>query len=117
MIETVSKMSKEIKKAESESSPEVRAWMNDQQKTLSEASEELALISSGDQPVGRLKRLKVKIAEALAKTKEFYQEAKSDGRLGRATLAAILIPICIRQYGYILTGIGALLLGIASRQT
>lgn len=117
MRETVSKMSKEIKKAESESSPEVRAWAKDQQKTLSEASKELALISSGDQPVGRLKRLKVKIAEALAKTKEFYKEAKSDGRLGRATLAFILITICIRQYGYILTAIGVLLLGIASRQT
>lgn len=116
MRETVSKMSKEIKKAESESSPEVREWMKDQQKTLSEASKELALIGSGDQPVGRLKRLKVKIAEALAETKEFYQEAKSDGRLGRATLAFILIPICIRQYGYILTTIGVLLLGIANRQ-
>lgn len=116
MRETVSKMSKEIKKAESESSPEIRAWAKDQQKTLSEASKELALISSGDQPVGRLKRLKAKIAEALAKTKEFYQEAKNDGRLGRATLAFILIPICIRQYGYILTAIGVLLLGIANKQ-
>ena len=116
MRETVSKMSKEIKKAESESSPEVRAWAKDQQKTLSEASKELALISAGDQPVGRLKRLKVKIVEALAKTKEFYQEAKSDGRLGRATLAFILIPICVRQYGYILTAIGVLLLGIANKQ-
>lgn len=109
MRETVSKMSKEIKKAESESSPEVRAWAKDQQKTLSEASKELALISSGDQPVGRLKRLKAKIAEALAKTKEFYKEAKSDGRLARASLAAILIPICIRQYGFIITAIGILL--------
>lgn len=117
MRETVSKMSKEIKKSESESSPEVRAWAKDQQKTLSDASKELALISAGDQPVGRLKRLKVKIAEALAKTKEFYQEAKNDGRLGRATLAFILIPICIRQYGYILTSIGVLLLGIANRQS
>ena len=115
MRETVSKMSKEIKKAESESSPEVRAWAKDQQKTLSEASKELALISAGDQPVGRLKRLKVKIAESLAKTKEFYQEAKSDGRLGRATLAFILIPICIRQYGYILTAIGVLLLGVVNK--
>ena len=111
MRETVSKMSKEIKKAESESSPEVRAWAKDQQKTLSEASKELALISSGDQPVGRLKRLKVKIAEALANTKEFFKEAKSDGRLARASLAAILIPICIHQYGFILTAIGTLLVG------
>lgn len=111
MRETVSKMSKEIKKAESESSPEVRAWAKDQQKTLSEASKELALISSGDQPVGRLKRLKAKIAEALAKTKEFYKEAKSDGSLARASLAFILIPICIQQYGYILTSIGILLFG------
>ena len=111
MRETVSKMSKEIKKAESESSPEVRAWAKDQQKTLSEASKELALISSGDQPVGRLKRLKVKMAEALANTKEFFKEAKSDGRLARASLAAILIPICIRQYGFILTAIGTLLMG------
>ena len=116
MRETVSKMSKEIKKAESESSSEIRAWAKNQHKTLSEASNELALISAGDQPVGRLKRLKVKIAEALAKTKEFYKEAKSDGRLGRATLAFILIPICIRQYGYILTAIGVLLLGIANKQ-
>ena len=111
MRETVSKMSKEIKKAESESSPEVRAWAKDQQRTLSEASKELALISSGDQPVGRLKRLKVKIAEALANTKEFFKEAKSDGRLARASLAAILIPICIHQYGFILTAIGTLLVG------
>ena len=115
MRETVSKMSKEIKKAESESSPEVRAWAKDQQKTLSEASKELALISAGDQPVGRLKRLKVKIAEALAKTKEFYQEAKSDGRLGNAALAAILIPICIRHYGFILTAIGILLIDFVRR--
>ena len=112
MRETVSKMSKEIKKAESESSPEIRAWAKDQQKTLSEASKELALISAGDQPVGRLKRLKVKIAEALAKTKEFFKEAKSDGRLARASLATILIPICIQQYGFILTSIGTLLFGI-----
>lgn len=111
MRETVSKMSKEIKKAESESSPEVRAWAKDQQKTLSEASKELALISAGDQPVGRLKRLKAKIAEALANTKEFFKEAKSDGRLLRASLAAIIIPICIRQYGFILTAIGTLLVG------
>ena len=111
MRETVSKMSKEIKKAESESSPEVRAWAKDQQKTLSEASKELARISSGDQPVGRLKRLKVKIAEALAKTKEFYKEARMDGTLERAALALILIPICIQQYGYILTAIGVLLFG------
>ena len=112
MRETVSKMSKEIKKAESESSPEIRAWAKDQQKTLSEASKELALISAGDQPVGRLKRLKVKIAEALAKTKEFFKEAKSDGRLARASLATILITICIHQYGFILTSIGTLLFGI-----
>lgn len=112
MRETVSKMSKEIKKAESESSPEVRAWAKDQQKTLSEASKELALISSGNQPVGRLKRLKAKIAEALANTKEFFKEAKSDGSLARASLAAILIPICIHQYGFILTAIGTLLVGI-----
>lgn len=111
MRETVSKMSKGIKKAESESSPEVRAWAKDQQKTLSEASKELALISAGDQPVGRLKRLKVKIAEALAKTKEFYKEARMDGTLERATLALILIPICIQQYGFILTAIGTLLFG------
>ena len=111
MRETVSKMSKEIKKAESESSPEVRAWAKDQQKTLSEASKELALISAGDQPVGRLKRLKVKIAEALAKTKEFYKEARMDGTLERATLAFILIQICIQQYGFILTAIGTLLFG------
>ena len=109
MRETVSKMSKEIKKAESESSPEVRAWAKDQQKTLSEASKELALISAGDQPVGRLKRLKVKIAEALANTKEFFKVSKSDGRLVRASLAAILVPICIHQYGFILTVIGTLL--------
>ena len=51
MRETVSKMSKEIKKAESDPSPEVKAWAKDQQKTLSEASKELALISSGDQPI------------------------------------------------------------------
>ena len=111
MRETVSKMSKEIKKAESESSPEVRAWAKDQQKTLSEASKELALISAGDQPVGRLKRLKIKIVEALAKTKEFYKEARMDGSLERAALAFILIPICIQQYGYILTTIGVLLFG------
>ena len=110
MRETVSKMSKEIKKAESESSPEIRAWAKDQQKTLSEASNELALISAGDQPVGRLKRLKVKIAEALAKTKEFYQEAKSNGVLWDAAIAAVLIPICIRQYGFIFTAIGILLI-------
>ena len=115
MRETVSKMSKEIKKAESESSPEIRAWAKDQQKTLSEASKELALISYGDQPVGRLKRLKVKIAEALAKTKEFYQEAKSDGRLWDASLAAILVPICIRHYGFILTAIGILLIGFVRK--
>ena len=109
MRETVSKMSKEIKKVESESSPEVRAWAKDQQKTLSEASKELALISAGDQPVGRLKRLKVKIAEALAKTKEFYKMIKKKaGNYAYFNLlgaTAVLIAFCVYSYGSLLSSI------------
>lgn len=109
MRETVSKISKEIKKAESDPSPEVKAWAKDQQKTLSEASKELALISSGDQPIGRLKRLKIKIAEDLAKTKEFYKMIKKKGgnsayfNLLGAT--AVLIAFCVYSYGSLLSSI------------
>lgn len=109
MRETVSKMSKEIKKAESNPSPEVKAWAKDQQKTLSEASKELALISSGDQPIGRLKRLKIKIAEDLSKTKEFYKLIKKKGgnyayfNLLGAT--AVLIAFCVYSYGSLLSSI------------
>ena len=109
MRETVSKMSKEIKKAESESSPEVKAWAKDQQKTLSEASKELALISSGDQPIGRLKRLKIKIAEDLAKTKEFYKMIKKKaGNYAYFNLlgaTAVLITFCVYSYGSLLSSI------------
>lgn len=108
MRETVSKMSKEIKKAESDPSPEVKAWAKDQQKTLSEASKELALISSGDQPVGRLKRLKIKIAEDLAKTKEFYKMVKKSGNSAYFNLlggTAVLITFCVYSYGSLLSRI------------
>lgn len=108
MRETVSKMSKEIKKAESDPSPEVKAWAKDQQKTLSEASKELALISSGDQPVGRLKRLKIKIAEDLAKTKEFYKMVKKSGNSAYFNLlggTAVLIAFCVYSYGSLLSRI------------
>lgn len=108
MRETVSKMSKEIKKAESNPSPEVKAWAKDQQKTLSEASKELALISSGDQPVGRLKRLKVKIAEDLAKTKEFYKMVKKSGNSAYFNLlagTAAMIAFCVYSYGSLLSNI------------
>lgn len=109
MRETVSKISKEIKKAESDPSPEVKAWAKDQQKTLSEASKELALIGAGDQPIGRLKRLKIKIAEDLAKTKEFYKMIKKKGgnyayfNLLGAT--AVLITFCVYSYGSLLSSI------------
>ena len=109
MRETVSKMSKEIKKAESDPSPEVKAWAKDQQKTLSEASKELALISSGDQPIGRLKRLKIKIAEDLAKTKEFYKMVKKKaGNYAYFNLlgaTAVLITFCVYSYGSLLSSI------------
>ena len=109
MRETVSKMSKEIKKAESYPSPEVKAWAKDQQKTLSEASKELALISSGDQPIGRLKRLKIKIAEDLAKTKEFYKMIKKKaGNYAYFNLlgaTAVLITFCVYSYGSLLSSI------------
>ena len=109
MRETVSKMSKEIKKAESDPSPEVKAWAKDQQKTLSEASKELALISSGDQPIGRLKRLKIKIAEDLAKTKEFYKMIKKKaGNYAYFNLlgaTAVLITFCVYSYGSLLSSI------------
>ena len=108
MRETVSKMSKEIKKAESNPSPDVRAWAKDQQKSLSEASKELALISSGDQPIGRLKRLKIKIAEDLAKTKEFYKkEIKGNGQRQFITFGYLfaIITWCIISYGSLLSGI------------
>lgn len=109
MRETVSKMSKEIKKAESDPSPEVKAWAKDQQKTLSEASKELALISSGDQPIGRLKRLKIKIAEDLAKTKEFYKMVKKKaGNYAYFNLlggTAVLIAFCVYSYGSLLSSI------------
>ena len=109
MRETVSKMSKEIKKAESDPSPEVKAWAKDQQKTLSEASKELALISSGDQPIGRLKRLKIKIAEDLAKTKEFYKMIKKKaGNYAYFNLlgaTAVLIAFCVYSYGSLLSSI------------
>lgn len=108
MRETVSKMSKEIKKAESDPSPEVKAWAKDQQKTLSEASKELALISSGDQPIGRLKRLKIKIAEDLAKTKEFYKMVKKSGNSAYFNLlggTAVLIAFCVYSYGSLLSSI------------
>ena len=109
MRETVSKMSKEIKKAESDPSPEVKAWAKDQQKTLSEASKELALISSGDQPIGRLKRLKIKIAEDLAKTKEFYKMIKKKGgNSAYFNLLAgtfVMIAFCIYSYGSLLSSI------------
>lgn len=104
--ETVSKMSKEIKKAESDPSPEVKAWAKDQQKTLSETSKELALISSGDQPIGRLKRLKIKIAEDLAKTKEFYKMVKKSGNSAYFNLlggTAVLIAFCVYSYGSLLS--------------
>ena len=109
MRETVSKMSKEIKKAESNPSTEVKAWAKEQQKALSEASKELALISSGDQPIGRLKRLKIKIAEDLAKTKEFYKMIKKKAggyayfNLLGAT--AVLIAFCVYSYGSLLSSI------------
>lgn len=109
MRETVSKMSKEIKKAESDPSPEVKAWAKDQQKTLSETSKELALISSGDQPIGRLKRLKIKIAEDLAKTKEFYKMVKKKaGNYAYFNLlgaTAVLIAFCVYSYGSLLSSI------------
>ena len=109
MRETVSKMSKEIKKAESDPSPEVKAWAKDQQKTLSEASKELALISAGDQPIGRLKRLKIKIAEDLAKTKEFYKMVKKKaGNYAYFNLlgaTAVLITFCVYSYGSLLSSI------------
>lgn len=108
MRETVSKMSKEIKKAESDPSPEVKAWAKDQQKSLAEASKELALISSGDQPVGRLKRLKLKIAEDLAKTKEFYKMVKKMGNTVYFPLlasTAVLITHCLISYGSLLSSI------------
>ena len=109
MRETVSKMSKEIKKAESDPSPEVKAWAKDQQKTLSEASKELALISAGDQPIGRLKRLKIKIAEDLAKTKEFYKMVKKKaGNYAYFNLlgaTAVLIAFCVYSYGSLLSSI------------
>ena len=109
MRETVSKMSREIKKAESDPSPEVKAWAKDQQKTLSEASKELALISSGDQPIGRLKRLKIKIAEDLAKTKEFYKMVKKKaGNYAYFNLlgaTAVLIAFCVYSYGSLLSSI------------
>ena len=109
MRETVSKMSKEIKKAESDPSPEVKAWAKDQQKTLSEASKELALISAGDQPIGRLKRLKIKIAEDLAKTKEFYKMIKKKaGNYAYFNLlgaTAVLIAFCVYSYGSLLSSI------------
>lgn len=108
MRETVSKLSKEIKKAESDPSPEVKAWAKDQQKTLSEASKELALISSGDQPVGRLKRLKLKIAEDLAKTKEFRKMVKESGNPMYRIIypyIGMLTAFCIMSYGSLLTGI------------
>lgn len=109
MRETVSKMSKEIKKAESNPSPEVKAWAKDQQKSLSEASKELALISSGDQPIGRLKRLKIKIAEDLAKTKEFYKMIKKKaGNYAYFNLlgaTAVLITFCVYSYGSLLSSI------------
>lgn len=108
MRETVSKMSKEIKKAESDPSPEVKAWAKDQQKTLSEASKELALISSGDQPIGRLKRLKIKIAEDLAKTKEFYKTVKKSGNYAYFNLlagTAAIIIFCVYSYGSLLSSI------------
>lgn len=108
MRETVSKMSKEIKKAESDPSQEVRAWAKDQQKTLSEASRELALISSGDQPIGRLKRLKIKIAEDLAKTKEFYKMVKKSGNSAYFNLlagTAAMIIFCVYSYGSLLSSI------------
>lgn len=109
MRETVSKMSKEIKKAESDPSPEVKAWAKDQQKSLSEASKELALISSGDQPIGRLKRLKIKIAEDLAKTKEFYKMVKKKaGNYAYFNLlagTAAMIAFCVYSYGSLLSSI------------
>ena len=109
MRETVSKMSKEIKKAESDPSPEVKAWAKDQQKSLSEASKELALISSGDQPIGRLKRLKIKIAEDLAKTKEFYKMIKKKGgNSAYFNLLAgtfVMIAFCVYSYGSLLSSI------------
>ena len=109
MRETVSKMSKEIKKAESNPSPDVKAWAKDQQKSLSEASKELALISSGDQPIGRLKRLKIKIAEDLAKTKEFYKMIKKKaGNYAYFNLlgaTAVLIAFCVYSYGSLLSSI------------
>lgn len=108
MRETVSKMSKEIKKAESDPSPEVKAWAKDQQKSLSEASKELALISSGDQPIGRLKRLKIKIAEDLAKTKEFYKMVKKSGNSAYFNLlagTAAMIIFCVYSYGSLLSSI------------
>ena len=102
-------MSKEIKKAESDPSPEVKAWAKDQQKTLSEASKELALISAGDQPIGRLKRLKIKIAEDLAKTKEFYKMVKKKaGNYAYFNLlgaTAVLIAFCVYSYGSLLSSI------------
>lgn len=109
MRETVSKMSKEIKKAESDPSPEVKAWAKDQQKSLSEASKELALISSGDQPIGRLKRLKIKIVEDLAKTKEFYKMIKKKaGNYAYFNLlgaTVVLITFCVYSYGSLLSSI------------
>ena len=109
MRETVSKMSKEIKKAESDPSPEVKAWAKDQQKSLSEASKELELISSGDQPIGRLKRLKIKIVEDLAKTKEFYKMIKKKaGNYAYFNLlgaTAVLITFCVYSYGSLLSSI------------
>lgn len=109
MRETVSKMSNEIKKAESDPSPEVKAWAKGQQKSLSEASKELALISSGDQPIGRLKRLKIKIAEDLAKTKEFYKMVKKKaGNYAYFNLlagTAVLIAFCVYSYGSLLSSI------------
>lgn len=108
MREMVSKMSKEIKKAESDPSPEVKAWAKDQQKSLSEASKELALISSGDQPIGRLKRLKIKIAEDLAKTKEFYKMVKKSGNSAYFNLlagTATMIAFCVYSYGSLLSSI------------
>ena len=109
MRETVSKMSKEIKKAESNPSPEVKAWAKGQQKSLSEASKELALISSGDQPIGRLKRLKIKIAEDLAKTKDFYKMIKKKaGNYAYFNLlgaTAVLIAFCVYSYGSLLSSI------------
>lgn len=108
MRETVSKMSKEIKKAESDPSTEVKAWAKDQQKSLSEASKELALISSGDQPIGRLKRLKIKIAEDLAKTKDFYKLVKKGGNSAYFNLlagTAAMIVFCVYSYGSLLSSI------------